>query len=374
MINNKMGRVEDFRHYFHTHPELSGNEVGTQQYINRVLTVHGVVFENVGTGIIAQVGGGNRAIALRADMDALPIIEEGKRGFCSQNSGVMHACGHDMHMAMLLECALRLKKCEDQLQGKVLLLFQPSEERRPGGARLLLPHIMGKVEAIFGQHIAPELPCGVASTRKGAFFASSDNIKFSIVGKGAHAATPHLANNPILAATAAIQGFQSLVDKHCNVCTPAILSITSIHGGTAHNIIPDNVEVLGTVRCHDNVLRESLFNAIDKQATESAALYGCKYIPDMPPVGLPVLINNSALVDKFSKWCNNIVTLQESKPLMLGEDFAIYTEHIPGLFWCLGVATHKELPPLHNPSMIPDDDALAIGVELLTRIALQYFE
>lgn len=374
-----MNRVAYFRHHFHQYPEGSNKEVQTQQFIINQLKTYEIPFQCFSTGILAHIGEGDHAIALRADMDGLPIEEKSQVDFCSKRQGWMHACGHDMHMAMLLEAALQLKQNEAQLQGRVYIVFQPSEEKRPGGARLLLPFLLDKgVEAIFGQHIAPEYPSGIVAIRQGSFFASSDNVTFSITGKGTHAATPQKGSDPILAAAMIIQFLQTVITKFRDPMTPAVLSITAINGGTSNNIIPDKVEILGTVRCHDNRLRDQLFAHIYEGATAIARLYHCAFTSTSDPtIGLPVLVNNESLYNHFIEWCDELrseLTCIESERVMLGEDFAIYTEKIPGCFWRLGVAKKDEiLPPLHSPMLAPSDCALSIGVSLLTKIAQNYF-
>lgn len=371
-------RVVAFRHYFHQNPEPSTRELNTQHFIVEQLKLYEISYTLCTTGVIAYVGYGNRAIALRADMDALPIEEESCIEFRSKISGWMHACGHDMHMAMLLETALRLKEMESQLEGKIYLVFQPSEEKRPGGARLLLPYLKGKVEAIFGQHIAPEFTSGTIASRGGAFFASSDNIRFTIEGSGTHAATPHKGADPILASAMIIQYLQTVVTKFRDPLVPAVLTITSIHGGNANNIVPDRVELLGTVRCHDNSLRDRIFRHIEEGATALAALYGCRFVSQMEPNGLPVLVNDEILYQRFMLWAKETEQVEkvlESKQVMLGEDFAIYAKEIPACFWRLGVSLSEQiLPPLHNPKLVPPDEALGIGVAILMKIATSYFK
>lgn len=205
----------EWRRWLHSHPEVSTEEFRTQAFVAEVLEKHGIPYRTYGTGVIATVGTGERCVALRADMDALRVTEQTGLPFASEHEGVMHACGHDMHMAMLLGAAVSLKACETELGGTVKLVFQPSEEKRPGGARLLLPHVMEPPvpRAIFGQHVSPELPVGTIGIREGAFFASSDNIIFAVEGKGTHAAMPHLGSDPILASAALIQYYQTIVTK-----------------------------------------------------------------------------------------------------------------------------------------------------------------
>lgn len=370
----------EFRRYFHQHPEFAMQEVETQRYIVSVLEKYGIRYCIVGTGIIAMIGQGEKCVAIRADMDALKVTEETGLPYCSLQPGMMHACGHDMHMAMVLGTAIVLKSRERELQGVVKVVFQPSEEKRPGGARLLLPELLKDPvpQAIFGQHIFPNLPTGTIGIRPGAFFASSDNIIFSVEGKGTHAAMPHMGSDPILATACLIQFYQTLVTKFRDPLIPAVISITSVHGGTCNNVIPDKVEVLGTVRTHDNALRYRIFELIEEKSKEICDLYGCTFTMDKTWNGLPVLVNDERLT-KFVEQnarellgAENVITMNH---LTLGEDFAIYLEKIPGAFWVLGVRPPEQesLPPLHNPKMSPDENAIKTGITLMVENCLRLF-
>lgn len=370
-----------FRRYLHRHPEFSMEEYGTQRYITGILDKYGIRYCTYGTGIIAQIGAGERCVALRADMDALRVNEETGLPYCSENEGLMHACGHDMHMAMLLGAALVLKSREDGLKGTVKLIFQPSEEKRPGGARFLLPYVMEEPvpQAIFGQHIYPGLPVGAVGIKPDAFFASSDNINFSIVGKGTHAAMPQEGADPILAAAVLIQFYQTIITKFRNPQIPAVLSITSVHGGTANNVIPDRVDIKGTVRTHDDSTRRRIFELINEKSPAICALYGCRFVPDMPWNGLPPLMNDIKLTERVKAVARKIPAVKqvvEMPPLTLGEDFAIYLEQLPGAFWTLGVCAPEatEMPPLHSPKMSPDERAIPVGMAMLVNCCLDFLE
>lgn len=374
-------KAVEFRRYLHAHPELAMQEFGTQAYIAEVLRQYAIPYQNYGTGIIASVGKGENCVAVRADMDALQIKEATGLPFCSENEGIMHACGHDMHVAMLLGAAIIMKNQEEQLGGTVKLVFQPSEEKRPGGARLLLPYILEPPvpQAIFGQHIYPGLPVGVIGIRPGAFFASSDNINFTIEGQGTHAAMPQMGADPILAAAVLIQFYQTIITKFRNPLVPAVLSITSIHGGTANNVIPDRVEVRGTVRTHDNFLRHRIFDIIQEKSPAICDLYGCRFIPDMPWNGLPPLVNDEKLtqqVEEVARHLSLVEKVVQPEPLTLGEDFAIYLQQLPGAFWILGVCSPEagEMYPLHNPKMVPDERAIPVGIEMLLNNCLAFLK
>ncbi len=369
----------EFRRHFHQYPEFAMQEVETQRYITGVLDKYKIPYQVVGTGIIAILGKGQKCVAIRADMDALKVKEETGLAYSSCNEGMMHACGHDMHMAMVLGAAIVLKSREEELQGTVKIVFQPSEEKRPGGARLLLPELLKAPvpQAIFGQHIFPNLLTGTIGIRPGAFFASSDNIIFSVEGKGTHAAMPHAGSDPILATACLIQFYQTLITKFRDPLVPAVLSITSVHGGTCNNVIPDKVEVLGTVRTHDNALRYRIFELIEEKSKEICALYGCTFTMDKTWNGLPVLVNDEQLTKFVVKNATElfgetkVITMNH---LTLGEDFAIYLEKIPGAFWVLGVCPPEQesLPPLHNPKLSPDERAMKTGIMLMVENCLRW--
>lgn len=362
----------EFRRYFHRWPELSEKEIKTQAYIETVLRKYAVPYTKVGTGLIAVVGRGEHCVAIRAEMDALKVKEETGLPYQSENDGLMHACGHDMHLAMVLAVTLALKEEEEGLGKTVKVVFQPSEEKRPGGARLLLPELLQSPlpEAIFAQHVYPALPTGTIGVKAGAFFASSDNIICHVEGKGTHAAMPQNGSDPILATAFLIQFYQTLITKFRNPLTPAVVSVTSVHGGTANNVIPDQVEIRGTVRTHDNQLRERIFGWIDEKSELICSLYGCRFLRDKTANGLPVLMNEPELTERFVKLasaCLGAAQVRKMEPLTLGEDFAIYLQHIPGVMWVLGVCPPGEngMAPLHSPAFSPDEQAMRTGITLL---------
>ena len=367
MVNEEIiNRSIEFRRHFHRFPEVSTQEIETQAYIINILKENGIDYKTYETGIIAVIGQGEPCVAIRADMDALWVHEETGLPYASEHEGKMHACGHDMHMAMVLGALLALKEIENSLGGTIKVLFQPSEEKRPGGARLLLPHLLEEPvpQAIFGQHVFPGLPVGKIGIRSGAFFASSDNIIFTIEGKGTHAAMPQLGSDPILAAAALIQFYQTIITKFRNPFEPAVLSITFIHGGTANNVIPDKVEIKGTVRTHNDALRHHIFDLINEKSPAICDLYGCRFVPNMPWNGLPPLVNTAEWTELVKESASGVAEVVELSPLTLGEDFAIYLEKLPGAFWTLGICPPEQdsMPPLHNPKMAPDERAISVGI------------
>lgn len=379
MVNEEIiNRSIEFRRHFHRFPEVSTQEIETQAYIINILKENGIDYKTYETGIIAVIGQGEPCVAIRADMDALWVHEETGLPYASEHEGKMHACGHDMHMAMVLGALLALKEIENSLGGTIKVLFQPSEEKRPGGARLLLPHLLEEPvpQAIFGQHVFPGLPVGKIGIRSGAFFASSDNIIFTIEGKGTHAAMPQLGSDPILAAAALIQFYQTIITKFRNPFEPAVLSITSIHGGTANNVIPDKVEIKGTVRTHNDALRHHIFDLINEKSPAICDLYGCRFVPNMPWNGLPPLVNTAEWTELVKESAIGVAEVVELSPLTLGEDFAIYLEKLPGAFWTLGICPPEQdsMPPLHNPKMAPDERAISVGIGMLVSVCKHFLQ
>ena len=364
----------EFRRHFHRYPEVSMQETGTRDYICGVLKRYGIAYQVFGTGIIARIGQGERCVAIRGEMDALKVTEETGLSYASAHKGVMHACGHDMHLGMVLAVAVALKEQEMHLKGVVKVVFQPSEEKRPGGARLLLPELLKppRPQAIFAQHVYPGLKSGVVGLRPGAFFASSDNVICSVKGKGTHAAMPQNGSDTILATACLIQFYQTLVTKFRNPLTPAVVSVTSVHGGTANNVIPDRVEMLGTVRTHDNALRDRIFEWMDEKSEAICSLYGCHYCRNKATDGLPVLMNDRKLTEELrsnsAEWLG-AEQVVDMEPLMLGEDFAIYLQEIPGVMWVLGVCPPEQeiMPPLHSPKFAPDERAMENGIRMLRK-------
>ena len=379
MVNEEIiNRSIEFRRHFHRFPEVSTQEIETQAYIINILKENGIDYKTYETGIIAVIGQGEPCVAIRADMDALWVHEETGLPYASEHEGKMHACGHDMHMAMVLGALLALKEIENSLGGTIKVLFQPSEEKRPGGARLLLLHLLEEPvpQAIFGQHVFPGLPVGKIGIRSGAFFASSDNIIFTIEGKGTHAAMPQLGSDPILAAAALIQFYQTIITKFRNPFEPAVLSITSIHGGTANNVIPDKVEIKGTVRTHNDALRHHIFDLINEKSPAICDLYGCRFVPNMPWNGLPPLVNTAEWTELVKESAIGVAEVVELSPLTLGEDFAIYLEKLPGAFWTLGICPPEQdsMPPLHNPKMAPDERAISVGIGMLVSVCKHFLQ
>jgi amidohydrolase len=375
-------KMLNIRRTIHQNPELSFEEYETSKYIKNKLDDLGIENQIIGkTGVVGLIGKGDKCVALRADIDALPIEEETGLDFASQNKGVMHACGHDMHTTMLLAAAEILKEMEDSLNGVVKLIFQPGEEKLPGGASILIEEGVlenPKVDAIFGQHIFPGEQEGTVSLNSGPVMGAPDELYFTVKGKSTHAAQPHLGFDPIVAASNLILHFQDLITKYKDPIEPGVLSITSIKGGNSTNIIPDTVELMGTLRSFDEDWRNKMHKLIYENSELLSKLYGCE-IDVTIKKGYPPVINDEELTNltiDISKEIVGEVNTLEFVPKMWGEDFAFYGKNIPATFWFVGVRPSEldDMPALHNSKLSPSEKAMPIGTAMLVNSAINYLK
>jgi amidohydrolase len=375
--------VIDIRRDLHSHPELSFQEVRTASVIASILEPLGIeVIRNVATtGVVGIIRGSKQepAIALRADMDALPITEATGLPFASQTSGIMHACHHDAHVAMLLGAAMVLQKMRNKLNGTVKLIFQPGEEGYAGARRMIEEGVledMPKVQAAFALHLDALSPSGTLSIRKGAIMACADIFTLSIVGKGGHGAMPHRSVDPILVAGHVITALQSLASRKIDPTEPVVVSICTIHAGTALNIIPDRVEMGGTVRLFDPGLRERMPSLMREIIEGVTRAFGAKFELDYIR-GYPATINDPGFVDLVQSCgaailgAHNIRILE--RPRMPSEDFSFFLEKVPGAFAILGARpADREALPSHNAATTIDEAALEAGVKMHAAVALAY--
>ncbi len=377
---NYFPKIVEHRRRIHKNPELSFQEFETSKYIRNVLDELNISYKIMaGTGVIAAFGSGEKCVGLRADIDALPIQEETGLEFSSRNDGVMHACGHDMHTSMLLGAAEILKKYEVSLNGVVKLIFQPGEEKLPGGAKKLIEEGVLQnpaPEIMFGQHIFPELHVGKIALASGPVMASADEFYITIKGKGAHAAQPHNGYDPILAASNLVQHYQSMMTKSRDPLKPGVLSVTSIHGGSANNIFPDEVELKGTMRAFDEQWRRELHNLFERHTREICSLYGCSSEINLVK-GYPAVVNDqiaALLTAEAGKEIFGEEFVIEFIPKMWGEDFAFYAQQVPAAFFFTGVLPHHEqtMPTLHNSGLNPDEEGMIYGTTMLTVAAMKY--
>jgi amidohydrolase len=379
-VQNLFPELVELRRHLHRFPELSFKEVETSNFISEHLTSMGIAHTRMATtGIVAHIGAGDRCVALRADIDALPIHEETGLPYASERPGVMHACGHDTHTAMLLGAARILKEREADLGGVVKLIFQPGEELSPGGASLMIADGAlenPRPEIMFGQHIYPDAAAGTLQFVAGPALASADELYWTIQGFGAHAAQPHKGNDPLLAATGLVHHLRSLITSRRNPLHPGVLTITSIHGGSATNIIPDVVELKGTLRAFNNEWREFAWTWLEEQTRAYCALYECEGNLNIVK-GYPPLINDEHAVSFARTVAQTVVdpsAIDNFEPKMWAEDFAFYSQQMPVCFWMLGgrPLDMDAMPGLHNAAFAPAEEAMVIGTTLLVASAQTY--
>ncbi|HXS37341.1 MAG TPA: M20 family metallopeptidase [Flavipsychrobacter sp.] len=374
--------IQAIRHHIHSHPELSFQEYNTAAFISQKLASWGIQHTTgvAGTGIVGIIEGknpGKHCIALRADMDALPIQEINEAAYCSQNKGVMHACGHDVHSSCLLGAARILNDIRDEWEGTIKLIFQPGEEKHPGGASIMIKEGVlenPRPKAILALHVYPHLPSGVAGFRTGQYMASTDEIYITIEGKGGHAAMPHQTIDPIAIAAQVITGLQQVVSRKANPLIPSVLTFGKIEGGFATNVIPDKVELEGTFRTMDEKWRAEAHKWIREFTEQTCAAYGAKAIINIPS-GYPSLFNNPELTELAENSAKEYLGTENVKTLdkrMAGEDFSFYTHHVPGCFFRIGTNRKNEqfTVPVHNAHFDIDEEALKTGVGLMTWCAV----
>lgn len=381
-------QVVAWRRDLHAHPELSNREQRTAETVAGILREIGITEIQTGVahhGVVALIRGSRSTpvVALRADMDALPVQEATGLPFASQNQGVMHACGHDGHTAMLLGAARVLFQLRASLPGSVKLIFQPAEEGHPpgeeGGAALMVKEGVlrdPEVGAIFGLHVAPDLPTGQVAYRAGGLLASVDRFRVIVRGKQSHAATPWLGTDPIVAAAHVITALQTIASRKIDARQPVVVSIGIVQGGQAWNIIPEQVVLEGTIRTHDKAVRDRVAELFRTVVTQTAAAHETQAEIEFSDYGPPVW-NDPALVARMQPTLARAVgaaNVVESPLVMVGEDFAHYGQVIPGMFLFLGVRNEAvgAVHPLHTPQFTLDEAALTVGVRTLSQLAIDW--
>lgn len=370
------------RWYLHQHPELSFKEFETTNFIKAELEKFGIPsFSPLQTGCIGVIEGGkksDRVIALRADIDALPIHEEGeaKKAFMSKSPGVAHCCGHDAHTANLLIAARILIELKNEIEGKILLVFQAGEEKLPGGGKVLRDSgFLQKqnVKAIYGLHTAPMFEPGIVATRTGPLMASADEFEVEIIGKGGHAARAHEAVDPIVMSAHFINAVQTIASRSVDPAEPVVVTIGRMEGGSAHNIIPSKVDLYGTARAlrtETADLVEKRLSEIAKGIAESAAgSYKLHYHKGYPPV-----INTAEEAQNVLTVARKILgkekAIELEKPIMAAEDFAFYQQEFPGAFFFVGSGAERSdsTYPWHHPKYNVDDDFFKSALPLMATL------
>jgi hippurate hydrolase len=366
----------EVRHYLHAHPELSYMEFETSKFIQEKLSEFGIPFEiKATTGVVGLIEGKNpqsRIVALRADMDALPIKEENTFSYKSTNEGIMHACGHDVHTTCLLGAAKILAETKNDWEGTVKLIFQPGEEKNPGGASILIKEGVlekPKPQCIFGMHVNPQLEVGLLSFRGGKVMASADEIYITIKGKGGHAAAPHLTTDTILIASQLIVSLQQIISRNNDPFSPSVLSITSFQGGFTTNVIPSEVKLMGTFRAMDEVWRYKAHELIRKQTEQLVTSMGAEVDLHID-IGYPTVYNHEALNDYAKNIAEDFMSAErvgETEMRMGAEDFGFYSQIIPGCFFRLGTANKEKniISGVHTPTFNIDESAIEIGIGMM---------
>ena len=387
LIAEELTDLVELRHDLHRHPELGYEEFRTSGIVRDRLTASGIdVVDSLagGTGVLGHLSGdGTETIALRADMDALPIQEETGLFYASQNEGRMHACGHDGHTTILLGTARVLARYaeESSLPRGVTFVFQPAEEGGAGGRKMCEEGALDgskigtPVRSIYGLHGHVESAVGVVSSRVGPMLAATDEIEITITGSGGHAAMPHTCTDPVVCAAALIQALQSLVSRDTDPLDSSVISITQMEAGDAFNVIPDQVHLGGTVRTLKAETRDQLEQRIEIVATGIATAHGCQATVNFIR-GYPVTRNDAGAVSRFNERAVECLGTTRVAPLehpvMGGEDFSFYGEIVPACFFFLGLlpeGTHS-MPSLHNARFDFNDEAIGTGIEVFCRLAL----
>ncbi|MBS1609922.1 MAG: amidohydrolase [Bacteroidetes bacterium] len=366
----------EVRHYLHANPELSYEEYETSKFIQSKLKEFGIPFEIKATtgvvGIIKGINADKKIIALRADIDALPITEENDIPYKSGKPGLMHACGHDVHTTCLLGAAKILNELKDKWEGTIKLIFQPGEEKNPGGASLMIKDGVlenPKPSAIFGLHVHPGLPTGKTSFREGKVMASADELYITVKGKGGHAASPHLCIDPILIASHLIIALQQVVSRNNNPYNPTVLSITSFQGGTTTNVIPNEIKLKGTFRAMDEEWRLKGHELIRRIATDLVESMGGE-IDLHIDIGYPSVYNNEKLNSIARQQAEKYLgkdNVEETEKRMGAEDFGYYSQLIAGCFYRLGVMNKEKgiTAGVHTPTFNIDENAIEIGIGMM---------
>ncbi len=364
------------RHHLHAHPELSYQEFETSAFVQQQLQEMGIPFTVMaGTGVVGLIEGNNpssRIIALRADMDALPIQEENNIPYKSTRDGVMHACGHDVHTTCLLGAAKILNELKQEWEGTVKLIFQPGEERNPGGASIMIKEGVlenPKPQCIFGLHVHPGLQLGKLSFRGGKVMPSADELYITVKGKGGHAASPHLTVDPILIASHLVVSLQQIISRNKNPHHPSVLSITAFNGGTTTNVIPNEVKLMGTFRAMDEEWRFAAHELIKRTATQLVESMGGSLDLHID-IGYPTVYNNEALNNEARLKAEEFMgsnNVEETELRMGAEDFGYYSQQIPGCFFRLGVMNEAKgiTSGVHMPTFNIDEDAIETGMGMM---------
>lgn len=370
--------LAEIRYYIHQHPELSGQEYQTTAFLKERLEELGIRILESGlkTGLIAEIGSGQPVVALRADIDALPILEQTNLPYKSQNPGVMHACGHDFHQTSLLGAAALLKEKEDQLEGTVRLIFQPAEEISEGASDVLATGLLEDVQGIIGFHNIPQLKAGQLALNAGAMMAGVEKFKVTVTGVSSHAARPDLGVDTVTAVTTMVQNLQLLISRTVSPFETAVLSITHLDVGSTWNVLPKSGYFEGTIRSFNPSVQRELkehFVSIVRHIAKSLEV-DVAFEWGVTP---PVTFNDEELTKVVWEASQDLAEVLPANPSTAGEDFAFYQERIPGVFAFIGSNGEPGAPDLHHDHMTIDDAAFQVSVPYYVENAqalLRYFK
>lgn len=378
--------IEDLSHQlitwrrdFHRHPEVAYEEHLTSSVLKQFmegLDIPVRVMAKTGLRGLLKGQSGGRTVALRADIDALPLKEEGVKEYISENPKAAHACGHDGHMAILMGVIQILSQRRNDLEGNVVFLFQPSEERIPGGAKNMIDEgALEGVDAVFGLHLWQQLPTGVVGLVKGAMMAQPDKFTIRVIGKGGHGSMPHQTVDPILVASQVVVNVQSVVSRNVDPLKPIVVSFGTINGGTIYNIIPGEVTLTGTVRSFEPDVQGLAEKRLKEIAETTCQAFGAK-AEFQYEYGYPPVVNDEAMVDFVEEVTGEVLGKERVKfidPVMGGEDFAYFLQKVQGAFLFFGMGDGMEFPH-HHPAFDIDEKSLPQATLLMTCLALRYLE
>lgn len=376
--------VVAMRRFIHMNPELAFQEFNTSNFICKKLDEYGIPYTKgiAKTGVVGIIEGKrkDKVIALRADMDALPILEENETSYCSKNKGVMHACGHDAHTAILLGAAHILNEIKEDLDGTIKLIFQPSEEAFPGGAKAMIDEGVlhnPDVQHVIGEHVYPTLDAGKVGFRSGMYMASTDEIYLTVKGKGGHAATPELNVDPVLIASHIVVALQQVVSRMAQPYIPTVLSFGRMIADGRTNIIPNQVTIDGTLRTFNEEWRKKAHEKIVQIAENTAKAMGgtCEV---RIAHGYPFVVNDTILTSRLKRYATEFLGQRKVVDLdlrMTAEDFAYFTHELPSTFYRLGTKTKgKEVTNLHTSNFDIDEEALHTGIGLMAYLTYRQLE